>query len=73
MLSKIVLSPDEFFWKNILQSTTCIIWGNNILEEYMEFGESSLYIGFTVAADAPPRAWKAPGMLFRVNTLVFID
>ena len=43
-------------WKNILPSTTCIIWGNNIREEYMKFGESSFCIGFTVADDTPHRA-----------------
>ena len=44
-----------------------MIWGNNILEEYMEFGESSFCIGFTVADDTPPWAQKAPEMPFRVN------
>ena len=42
--------------KIILQSTTWIIWGNNILEEYMEYGESSFCIGFIVANDTPLRA-----------------
>ena len=38
-----------------LLSTICKIWGNNILEEYMKFGETSICIGFPVAGDTPPR------------------
>ena len=49
----------KFSRKKILDtyftSTTCVILGNNVLEEYMEFGESSFCIGFTVADDTPPR------------------
>ena len=31
-------------FEQYLHSTTCIIWGNNVLEEYTEFGESSFCV-----------------------------
>ena len=53
--------------KTMLLSTACVIWGNNILEEYMAFGVSSHFIGFTVAADTPHWAFKSSGRPFRLT------
>ena len=43
----------EIFWKNILLPTTYIIWGNNILKEYMEYSRPFVLASRLLAIHLP--------------------